>query len=191
MVLLVFLAIIWVGVGLYWLKNRSSVGSSRLGSSLSRRPSLGAMLPRQALSTPLGKDLHVRPSRPTEGKQVPHLQAIHQVAAPEPGHSLIQPARQGDPRTIPIRKVTTDQARRRRRIVLLTLFAFAALTLLGAITVGGSFLILLHLAVDALLLGFILLLVQYQREVELDRTRNRPVYAGPRGNLAATGTEGR
>ena len=38
---------------------------------------------------------------------------------------------------------------------------------------------------------FALLLVQYQREIELERTRKLPVYAGPAQYLPATGTDGR
>jgi hypothetical protein len=65
------------------------------------------------------------------------------------------------------------------------------LTLVGIFVVGGTGIILLHLAADAALLGFVMLLVQYQRAIELDRTKKLPLYAAPRRLLASTGTDGR
>ena len=178
MVILVFLAIVWAGVGVYWLKTRSSEGPT-LGAAMTKRSAL--VLPLRGLGSAV------------DGLAPPGLkrsQVPPRVSA-QPGHSLTQPATRSDPATRLSRTTTSDQARRRRRSLLLTLFAVAAATLGAAVTVGGTVLILAHLGADALLLGFILLLVQYQREIELDRTQNLPVYAEPRGNLAATGTYGR
>ena len=188
MVLLVFLAIVWAGVGLYWLKTRGAATPAALGRNSRRGSSLDATMSKRSASVlplrGLGPSVDVMPSRAAR-RQVPAGVPAH------PGHSLTQPATHGDRTTRPVPTITSDQARRRRRALLLTLFALAALTLVGAATIGGTALILAHLAADALLLGFILLLVQYQREIELDRTRNLPVYAEPPSTLVATGTDGR
>ncbi len=171
MVLLVFLSIVWAGVGVYWLKTRVPTPSMAMGGYSRRLPSLAqAVSSRPALVLPLGR----RSSAPSH-----------------PGHSLTSPAKLAEPGSRATPRVSTEQARLRRRNVLFGLFGFAALTLLGAFAVGGSSMILLQLFADALLLGFILTLVQYQREIELDRNQHRQVLAQPRQTLAATGTDGR
>lgn len=189
MVLLVFLGIVWAAVGIYWLRTRMpalnvSVGSyaRRLGSldvGPSRRP-LDPMAPLRAVGTPGNGSSGVTQLRPRT------------VAGP-PGHSLTAPAITAHPGVgAPARRVSSEQARMRRRNVLVVLACLAVLTLVGVLTVGGTAMILLHLVADALLLGFVMLLVQYQRAIELDRTRNLPVYAAPRDRqLLATGTDGR
>jgi len=170
MVLLVFLSIVWAGVGVYWLKTRVPTPTMAMGGYSRRLPSLAqAVGSRPALVLPIGR----------------------RSAPSQPGHSLTSPARLPEPGSRATPRVGTEQARMRRRNVLFGLFGFAALTLLGAVTIGGSTMILLQLLADALLLGFILTLVQYQREIELDRTQNRQVLAQPRQPLAATGTDGR
>lgn len=58
--------------------------------------------------------------------------------------------------------MTRGEARRRRGEVLMTLFAAATLTLVLALLLGGPVLIL-HLAVDALLVAYVALLVRTQR----------------------------
>ncbi len=77
------------------------------------------------------------------------------------------------PGTSPLPR-SADDARRRRRTVLLGLGAAAFVTLLGAIGVGGGF-IVLHLLVDIALLGYVLLLVQYQRRLEEVHYKVRPI----------------
>ena len=168
MVLLVFLAIVWAVVGVYWLKTRVPSPSLPVGSYTRRLSSLDMMSSQRSASV-----YQLRGNR-----------------AAGPGHSLTQPARVPAPGTRPGR-VTSEQARLRRRNVLLGLAAFAAITLVGVFAIGGTTMILVHLLADAALLGFVLLLVQYQREIELERTRNLPVYAEPRRSLAPTGTDGR
>ncbi len=175
MVLLVLLAIVWAAVGVYWLRTRAPSQSLGLGPA-ARRLGLEGMRSRSSVVQP--------------------LQTIGAVAARAhhgpPGHSLTDPARRPEPGSQPRRRVSSQQARLRRRKVLLGLAGFAAVTLLAIFAVGGTAIVLLHLMADALLLGYVLLLVQYQREIELDRTRNLPVYAPPpRRTLVATGTDGR
>ena len=186
MVLLVFLGIVWAAVGIYWLRTRMpalnvSVGSyaRRLGSidvGPTRRP-LDPMAPLRAVGSPSGPSgvTQLRPSVPTG----------------PPGHSLTAPAVTPQAGSGPARPVTSEQARMRRRNVLVVLACLAVLTLIGVLTVGGTTMILLHLVADALLLGFVMLLVQYQRAIELDRARSLPVLAAPRDrHLQATGTDG-
>ena len=190
MVLLVFLGIVWAAVGIYWLRTRMpalnvSVGSyaRRLGSidvGPTRRP-MDPMAPLRAVGAPTG------PSGPSGVTQLRPA-----VSSGPPGHSLTAPAVTAQPGSGPTRPVTSEQARMRRRNVLVVLACLAALTLIGVLTIGGTTMILLHLVADALLLGFVMLLVQYQRAIELDRTRNLPVYAQPLDpQLMATGTDGR
>ena len=190
MVLLVFLGIVWAAVGIYWLRTRMpalnlSVGSyaRRLGSidvGPARRP-MDPVAPLRAVGTPSGPSgvTQLRPRTPVG----------------PPGHSLTAPAVAPQPTAGvggPSRSVTSEQARMRRRNVLVVLACLAVLTLIGVLTIGGTAMILLHLVADALLLGFVMLLVQYQRAIELDRTRNLPVYAQPLDpQLMATGTDGR
>ena len=69
---------------------------------------------------------------------------------------------------------TPNDARRRRRGVTIALGATAFATLLLAIAAGGAF-IVLHLLVDAALLGYVILLVQYQRRLEEVRHKVRPI----------------
>lgn len=195
MVLLVFLAIVWAAVGIYWLRTRMPSPSLSL-SNAARRLSADTMtgrrqaqpgLPRLA---PVGTVAPLRAVAPG-GNGVTELRP--RTAAAPPGHSLTAPAvtpvapTPGAPRSI-----TSEQARLRRRNVLVGLAGLAALTLIGIFAIGGTTMILLHLIADALLLGFVMMLVQYQRTIELERTRNLPIYAAPRdAHLLATGTDGR
>lgn len=185
--LLVFLGIVWAAVGIYWLRTRMpalnvSVGSyaRRLGSidvGSNRRP-IDPMAPLRAVGASNG------PSGVTQLRPA--------VQSGPPGHSLTAPAVTPEAGSGPARPVSSEQARMRRRNVLVVLACLAALTLIGVLTIGGTTMILLHLVADALVLGFVMLLVQYQRAIELDRTRNLPVYAAPRDQqLLATGTDGR
>ncbi len=186
MVLLVFLAIVWAAVGIYWLRTRMpalnlSVGTAarRLGTfdvAQTRRPP-ATVAPLRAVGGSLGSGVtELRPRTP----------------AGPPGHSLTAPAVAAQPGSGPARSVTSEQARLRRRNVLVGLAGLAAITLIGVFTVGGAAMIIVHLIADALLLGFVMMLVQYQRAIELDRTKSLPVLAAPRDRaLQATGTDGR
>lgn len=177
LVLLVLLAIVWAGVGVYWLRTRMPTPSLAIGSYTRQLSSLDSL--------------------PNTGRaSVVPIRGVG-TGSSRAGHSLTDPARSAPapapgpvaPRTSD--SVTSAQARLRRRNVLLGLAGMSVITLLAAFVVGGAGIILIHLLIDALLLGFVLLLVQYQREIELARTQYRPVIAGPRQSLAATGTDGR
>lgn len=195
MVLLVFLAIVWAAVGIYWLRTRLPGASVAAIGSIGRRLS--------SLDDPIrqGKRAPVVPLRagvlPGTTSGVTPIRGGSVVGPP--GHSLTAPARHPQQPAMSrqhhaaehSRGVSSEQARIRRRNVLAVLVASAFFSLAGVFAVGGSNMIVLHLFTDALLLGFVLLLVQYQRAIELDRTRKLPVYATPPQFLSATGTDGR
>lgn len=175
-VLLVFLAIVWAGVGVYWFRTRMPSGPS-LSFGSARRSGGGALALLAGPARGNGSVVALRrPAGPTMGTA--------------PGRSL---APVGNGRQMPSmgRGISSQQARLRRRNVLVTLAAISVATLILVFTVGGTGIIALHLLADALLLGFVLALVQYQREIEHERTLSRPVYAAPRttSGLAATGTD--
>ncbi len=94
--------------------------------------------------------------------------------------------RTGDPyapapvRTPAGRSMSRTDAQRRRRDILATLTAAAALTFVLALFAGGS-VWLLHLTVDAALLGYVALLMQIQQQ------RQAPA----RGNVAYLAAERR
>ncbi|MEM7286480.1 MAG: hypothetical protein AAF480_09035 [Actinomycetota bacterium] len=187
MVLLVFLGIVWAAVGIYWLRTRMPALNVSVGSYARRLGTLDAMQPRRPADA-------LAPLRAVGGNGMSTgvTELRTRTPAGPPGHSLTAPARAPQAGSGPARSVSSEQARLRRRNVLVTLACLAALTLIGVFTIGGTTMILLHLVADALLLGFVMLLVQYQRAIELDRTRNLPVYAAPRDQqLLATGTDGR
>lgn len=188
MVLLVFLAIVWAGVGVYWLRTRAPQLNLSLGAPSRRMGPLDALASRRPAPVVALRSVGTNNGSVTQlrGGNGPMRQGID-IA--RPGHSLTEPGV-----TVPGTRqtgVTSEQARMRRRNVLLGLVTAAVLSLIGVFVVGGTGMILLHLAIDALLLGFVLLLVQYQRAIELNRTQNLPVYAAPRQSLASTGTDGR
>jgi len=90
--------------------------------------------------------------------------------------------RTGDPyapRTAPAasRGMSRRDVQRRRRDVLTTLVAAAGLTFLLALVAGGT-VWLLHLTVDALLLGYVALLMQVQQQRPAQRADVR--YLQPR-----------
>ena len=199
LVLLVFLAIVWAAVGIYWLRTRAPQATMSLGGygrrlgafdsmTSSRKPMMASRKPApvvvlRSVANGLGGGSNGVSGIGTGGPSV------------RPGHSLTDPARRVSPVAAPVNQangaVSSDQARLRRRNVLVGLVAAAVLTLVGIFVVGGTGIILLHLAADAALLGFVMLLVQYQRAIELDRTKKLPLYAAPRRLLASTGTDGR
>lgn len=84
-------------------------------------------------------------------------------------HQLAVLQRTGDPYApVPLhptarRPMTRDDAFRRRRDVLMTLTAAAVLTFLLALVTGGA-VWLLHLTIDAALLGYVALLMQVQQQ---------------------------
>ena len=187
MVLLVFLGIVWAAVGIYWLRTRMPALNVSVGSYARRLGTLDAMQPRRPVDA-------LAPLRAVGGSGGPTgvTELRPRTPAGPPGHSLTAPARTAQAASGRVRSVSSEQARLRRRNVLVVLACLAALTLIGVFTVVGTTMVLLHLVADALLLGYVMLLVQYQRAIELDRTRNLPVYAAPRDQqLLATGTDGR
>jgi len=78
------------------------------------------------------------------------------------------------------RRMTRTDAQRRRRDVLVTLAAAAALTFVLALVAGGP-VWLLHLSVDAALLGYVAMLmqVQQQRPTARSNVRYLPAQARP------------
>ena len=167
-VLLVALAILWFGAGVYWLRTRVGTSSMVLGSSFSR----------------------MRVRRAPRAVVVP----IHQPftswehAYHQPGHSLVEPPLDRIQKGSNPMEVASEQARLRRRKVLLSLIGIVMFTLLMAIVVGGAF-IAVNLFVDSIFLGYVLVLVQYQREIESSRNQER-VYKPAGMDFAATGTDG-
>lgn len=167
-VLLVALAILWFGAGVYWLRTRVGTSSMVMGSSFSR----------------------MRIRRAPRAVVVP----IHQPftswehAYHQPGHSLVEPPLDRIQKGSNPMEVSSEQARLRRRKVLLSLIGIVMFTLLMAIVVGGAF-IALNLFVDSIFLGYVLVLVQYQREIEASRQQQR-VYKPAGMDFAATGTDG-
>lgn len=167
-VLLVALAILWFGAGVYWLRTRVGTPSMALGSHSSR----------------------MRIRRAPRAVVVP----IHQPFATweesyQPGHSLVEPPLDRIQKGSNPMDQSSEQARLRRRKVLLSLIGVVLFTLLLAIVVGGAF-IAMNLFADSIFLGYVLLLVQYQREIEASRQEQRPVYSSAGVGFAATGTDG-
>ena len=97
--------------------------------------------------------------------------------------------RTGDPyapvRSTPAlsRGMSRRDVQRRRRDVLMTLAAAAGLSFLLALVAGGA-VWLLHLSVDAALLGYVALLMQVQQQRPASRANVRPLHAPHR--LSAT-----
>lgn len=93
--------------------------------------------------------------------------------------------RTGDPyapaplRTPVGRAMSRTDAQRRRRDVLMTLSAAAVLTLLLAFVAGGA-VWLLHLSVDAALLGYVAMLMQVQQQRQVASRGNVRYLATPR-----------
>ena len=75
--------------------------------------------------------------------------------------------------------------------MLIALAGLAFVTLMMAFP-GGTPFLLLHLFVDAVLLAYVVAIVQYQREVEAARLRTHPLAPAraPRTTLVASGTAG-
>ncbi len=158
-VILIALALLW-GIVLVppWIKKRShrstSADAIAVFSQQLSRLERGSVDPSRAPVLPL---------RP----------AATGSLANGPTQAERQAALHGRPGGMPVPK-SADDARRRRRSVLLGLAAAAFVTLLGAIGIGGAF-IALHLLVDIALLGYVMLLVQYQRRLEEVHYKVRPI----------------
>lgn len=96
-------------------------------------------------------------------------------------HQLSVLQRTGDPyapmptRPTPRRAMSRTDAQRRRRDVLTTLSAAAVLTLLLALVTGGA-VWLLHLSVDAALLGYVAILMQVQQQRQMAAARGNVRY---------------
>lgn len=165
---LVLLAIVWAGVGVYWFRTRTPATPSMSIGNYSKRLSVLGASDRSSLAGIGGADVVQLRGTP-----------VGPMSAPR------------SPQVRTGRGVTSAQARIRRRNVLVALASASVLSLLAVLAFGGTTLILVHLVIDALLLAFVLALVQYQREVEYQRTLQRPVYAPAQRptTLAATGTD--
>lgn len=176
--LLVTLAIAWAAAGVHWLRTRAVVPSLGMPGAARRRP-VGLSFMSAGGNVPQGRVLPLRsgPTPPRAGHSLiaPARDRIQPGVGPQPNASFGQP-------------VSSEQARVRRRNVLVGLAGAAAFTLLLAVVFGGS-MIVVNLFCDALLLGYVLLLVQYQREIELEQTRQRPLLDQPPRHLASTGTD--
>lgn len=92
-------------------------------------------------------------------------------------HQLSVLQRTGDPyapvpmRPTPRRAMSRGDAQRRRRDVLTTLAAAAVLTFVLALATGGA-VWLLHLVVDAALLGYVAVLMQIQQQRQMSARSN-------------------
>lgn len=163
--ILVLLAVIWAGVLIHWVRTRRPLESLSFGGGSRGALSLGGG-PRRAAVVPLHAGLSRGPGA---------------MASIRPNGVQIGTG-----------GVSSDQARQRRRVVLLSVVAFAFVTLVATVAFGGAWL-LLHLLADAMLLGYVVAIVAYQREVEAARLQVRPIRRAVdlRPPLVATGTEGR
>lgn len=163
----VLLTVVWAGVLVYWVRTRRPLENLSIGFG-----SRGAGA--------LGRDIRRAP-----------VVALRGAPAVRPGGAprgrVVQPVA-GAGRS----GLSSEQARVRRRAVLVGLAAFALLTLVMAVSLGGAWLVL-HLLADAALLGFVVVVVAYQRAVEASRLQVRPLHraADLRPPLVATGTDGR
>ena len=165
--LLIALAILWLGAGIYWLRNRITAPSLALSNTTSR----------------------FRMRRSARAVVVPlYNSQQHTGVGLQPGHSLVEPPLDSRQKGMNPMELTSEQARIRRRKVLLALGGAAVFTLFLAIVAGGGF-IALHFFADALLFLYVWALVQYQREIE--QSRKAVLQTSSSGSLgfAATGTD--
>ena len=183
LVLLVFLAIVWAAVGIYWLRTRAPQASMSLGGYGRRLGALDSMTSRKPAPVVALRSIGSNVGRSASGIS----QIGTGVPSGRPGHSLTDPARRASPGASPMpqsgRSTSSEQARLRRRNVLVGLVAAAVLTLVGIFVVGWAGIVLVHLVADAALLGFVMLLLQYQRAIAPARTRTP--HFGPLGGRHA------
>ncbi len=124
----------------------------------------------------------------------PYLQrrrSVHpQASIGDFRHQLAVLQRTGDPyapahpMATTTRAMSRTDAQRRRRDVLSTLSAAAVLTFLLAVASGGA-VWLLHLSVDAALLGYVALLMQVQQQRQTS-ARTNVAYLAPQRRPSAT-----
>ena len=165
--LLIALAILWLGAGIYWLRNRITAPSLVLRNTTGR--------------------FSIR--RNARAEVVPlHNAQQNWGYGLQPGHSLVEPPLDSRQKGINPMELTSEQARIRRRKVLFGLIGVVVFTLLLAIVAGGGF-IALHFFADALLFLYVWALVQYQREVEQARQAILQPTQTATLDYAATGTE--
>ena len=165
--LLIALAILWVGAGVYWLRNRITAPSLALSNTTSR----------------------FRIRRSVKAVVVPlHNSQQFLGAGLQPGHSLVEPPLDSRQKGMNPMELTSEQARIRRRKVLLALGGAVIFTLFLAIVAGGGF-IALHFFTDALLFLYVWALVQYQREIEQSRKAILQTNSSGALDFAATGTD--
>jgi hypothetical protein len=164
-VVLLILAVIWAAVLLPpWFQNRrenrpsDSIASFRQQLSVLQRTTPGQEAPHAAAPR--------RRSPLPAGSAVTSLHARRAAAA----HAEIAA------RHAAMRRA---EARKRRRDVLVTLFSAAATTLGMALLLDGPVWVL-HLAVDALLLGYIALLLQQQQRTAERESKVRYLPRGAR-----------
>ena len=139
---LFILALAWSIYAVFWLRGRSEHRSVNSISSFNKHLSV------------LERTSPGRGAAPTR------------IAGPAPQRSTVSLARPAFAPT-PYRSapMTRRQARERRKNVLLGLGAFACVTLALAVLLGGP-LVYVQLMADALLLGYVALLVQIRRLAE-------------------------
>ena len=165
--LLIALAILWLGAGVYWLRNRITAPSLALSNTASR--------------------FRIRRS---DKAVIVRLPNSRQYLGPglQPGHSLVEPPLDSRKKGMNPMELTSEQARIRRRKVLLGLGGAVVFTLFLAIVAGGGF-IALHFFTDALLFLYVWALVQYQREIEQSRKAILQTGSTAALDFAATGTD--
>ncbi|MBT94442.1 MAG: hypothetical protein CL431_00525 [Acidimicrobiaceae bacterium] len=165
--LLIALAILWLGAGVYWLRNRITAPSFALRNTTNR----------------------FRTPRRAKAVVVPlHTSQQYLGSGLQPGHSLVEPPLDVREKGINPMELTSEQARIRRRKVLLALGGTVVFTLLLAVVAGGGF-IALHFFADALLFLYVWALVQYQREIEQTRRAILQPSGSATLDFAATGTD--
>lgn len=106
---------------------------------------------------------------------------LHPLAVDEPSlyaprgdESTIQAAWEGPRHRRAAAPSTTTAARERRRHVLLALTGAAFITLLLALTLGGAW-VAGHVAIDAALVGYVVLLVRFRQLAAERRTKVEPI----------------
>lgn len=106
---------------------------------------------------------------------------LHPLAVDEPSlyaprgdESTIQAAWEGPRHRRAAVPSTTSAARERRRHVLLALTGAAFVTLLLALTLGGAW-VATHVAIDAALVGYVVLLVRFRQLAAERRTKVEPI----------------
>jgi hypothetical protein len=166
---LVILAVIWAAVLLPpWLQRRSE---SRPADSITSFRNQLSVLERRAGTVP-GARMHRRPSR--IDLTTPSPTVSYGLARPS-GH-VVPPS---------LAAARRAESRRRRRDVFFTLAGAAGLTLVLALVLGGP-VWALHLAIDVLLGGYVLLLVQVQQR-QLERDHKVRYLAGSVGSVGRVG----